>query len=429
MAKKDDWINNRCGANTRWWLLIPVLALLVCHNLLADDVVELTNGTQVRGRLISQDDRYVQIEIQVNGRTLTRKYPRRLVSKVVRNAGENAAGNTPVRSAQEVKRLIQTKGSTPPDWLEETKLNIPSSLDLTWPHPVKGGWNSSRNVGQFIWDRVNPNPSQWKNGVKLMHHIMELDSSGADVDQRAMLALGHMYHNLIEDHARAAYWWQKAGVDRGQGAPMAMLLLADSYFRLGSKQMATDLLKNARRVPPGVIKLLGDMGETEQALKQAESVARNGNEVVAYLYAGDVCRVAGRLSEAESYYRKTIVASEKDNRNENYARRDKSRAQASLAAIKFFKLSPKNVEDGTYSASSQGYEDQVEVRVVVQDGRMTDIQVTRHREKQFYSSIKDTPRNLLAKQAFIGVDTTSGATITSEAIINATAKALSQGSR
>ena len=38
-----------------------------------------------------------------------------------------------------------------------------------------------------------------------------------------------------------------------------------------------------------------------------------------------------------------------------------------------------------------------------------------------------TPKAIIAKQSAVGVDTTSGATITSEAIINATAKALSQG--
>jgi len=37
----------------------------------------------------------------------------------------------------------------------------------------------------------------------------------------------------------------------------------------------------------------------------------------------------------------------------------------------------------------------------------------------------DTPKKIIDKQAVKGIDATSGATITSEAIINATAKALS----
>ena len=123
-----------------------------------------------------------------------------------------------------------------------------------------------------------------------------------------------------------------------------------------------------------------------------------------------------------------VNAADRDkSRGEAHIVRDKGRALASLAALEFYRLSPKDVADGTYVASSLGYEDQVEVSVVVRGGVITDVRVTRHREKQFYSSITDTPRNILDRQALVGIDTTSGATITSEAIINATAKALAQG--
>jgi uncharacterized protein with FMN-binding domain len=39
----------------------------------------------------------------------------------------------------------------------------------------------------------------------------------------------------------------------------------------------------------------------------------------------------------------------------------------------------------------------------------------------------DTPAKIIAKQSVQGIDATSNATITSEAIINATAKVLSSG--
>jgi uncharacterized protein with FMN-binding domain len=52
-----------------------------------------------------------------------------------------------------------------------------------------------------------------------------------------------------------------------------------------------------------------------------------------------------------------------------------------------------------------------------------------HREKQYYSSLTDTPAKIIAKQGVKGVDSTSSATITSEAIINATAKALAKGAK
>ena len=61
--------------------------------------------------------------------------------------------------------------------------------------------------------------------------------------------------------------------------------------------------------------------------------------------------------------------------------------------------------------------------VVVQGGRIDSIRVTRHKEKQFYTALTDTPAQIVAKQS-LRVDATTGATVTSEAVISATAKAL-----
>jgi uncharacterized protein with FMN-binding domain len=245
-----------------------------------------------------------------------------------------------------------------------------------------------------------------------------------------MQALGTMYHNLHEDYARAAFWWQQAGVDKApDNNPNNAVHLANCYLKLGNPQMGLDLLNKMQRFPYSTIKLLGDLGETGDALDMAERFSKQNAQaaLLSFLYAGDVCRVAGRLDDAEAYYRKALEAAKGDTRNNDHAKRDEQRAQASLAAIEFFRLTPDKVKDGVYKSSSLGYEDQVEVTVTVAAGRIESVRVTQHKEKQFYSSIADTPRNILARQTVIGVDTTSGATITSEAIINATAKALSQG--
>ena len=84
------------------------------------------------------------------------------------------------------------------------------------------------------------------------------------------------------------------------------------------------------------------------------------------------------------------------------------------------------IPDGKYKADSFGYSGQVEVEVAVAGGWISDVRVSRHTEKQYYSSISETCANLIKKQGAKGVDATSGATITSEAIINATVKALTK---
>ena len=65
--------------------------------------------------------------------------------------------------------------------------------------------------------------------------------------------------------------------------------------------------------------------------------------------------------------------------------------------------------------------------MTVKSGRIESVDVTRHKEKQFYAALIDTPRQILKKQSVKGIDATSRATITSQAIVNATAKALAQG--
>ena len=57
-------------------------------------------------------------------------------------------------------------------------------------------------------------------------------------------------------------------------------------------------------------------------------------------------------------------------------------------------------------------------------GRIEAVRVVHHKEKQFYSAIDDTTRKIVQRQGVKGVDATSSATITSNAIINASAKAL-----
>ncbi len=148
---------------------------------------------------------------------------------------------------------------------------------------------------------------------------------------------------------------------------------------------------------------------------------------MSFLYAGDACRGAGRLEDAESYYRKAIAGIPRNEADKPHRKRDKARAEASIAAIRFYSLDPTKVADGKYTASSIGYEDQLHVEVVVNAGTIESVEVTRHREKQYYSSLTDTPKKILDRQSVAGIDATSSATITSEAIINATAKALASG--
>ena len=166
------------------------------------------------------------------------------------------------------------------------------------------------------------------------------------------------------------------------------------------------------------------MGETKDATRLADVYAKQSKEPQwALLAAGDACRLAEDYKRAIKYYQRVLDT--KGMRNEQYERRAFDRAQQSIDAIRQFELLDiSKVADGEYEAESMGYEGPVAVKVSVSSGRIEKVEITKHKEKQYYSALRDIPEQIVAKQSLRDVDATSRATITAEAIVSATAKAL-----
>ena len=171
----------------------------------------------------------------------------------------------------------------------------------------------------------------------------------------------------------------------------------------------------------------------DHALVLAEASARGGYSGGAYIGAGDACRNHGRYAQAISYYRKVIALPMTYTQNKGKKQkngildRNQQRAQTAIDNIQTFEtLDLSRIPDGTTTGTSLAYVGDLTVAVTVERGRMTSIRVTENRDKQYYSALTDTPLQLIKKQALRGVDATTGATITSQAIIDATARALAR---
>ena len=418
------------------WVRTLYVALLLGVSVVAtaEDTIEFMSGARSTGTVlqIRKSEREVVFEANLAGRTLRQVYPYGKIHAVTYRGKRyviTKKSSTPEkgkrRSRQEIEQLITEQGQRPPHWFAETPLDFPSTLDLDWPHPAPPPWNNRKNVGQYIWDRINPNEGRWKSGVRLLHHLLTLHEDDKETSNRVMIALGGMYFRLFQDYARAAYWWRQAGVSKSSVNGVG---LAECYYQLGNKRMALDGL-SLKRIRVETIKLLGDMGETQQALQLADAYARQAKEPQwALLAAGDACRTAGKYEAAVRYYRRVLESGAM--RNEQYQRRAESRANQSIAAIEQFELLDlTKVPDGQYEAESLGYEGKIAVRVTVAGGRIEDVSVTRHKEKQYYSALRDVPAQIIDKQGVRNVDATSRATITAEAIVAATAKALTNGGK
>ena len=421
--------------------LLCGIAALVCFASYAKaDTIELMNGNNVEGKVIATDSaaKTVTVEAVIGGQTIKRTLPNMQVHALTVNGQRTvltpkpgspatpagAVANTPkTRTEAEVKALIDQEGSTPPSWLKSAKLNYPKTIDLTWTQPPQGTpWNNQKVVSQFVWDIINPNETRWREGVKFMDYVLDSNKRDEDVRLRATKEMANMYFRFFQDYARAAWWWEKGGV--GPDDPPS-ILLAECYWRLGSKQMALDIIDRPDTFV-GAIKLLGDMGETDKAVAFAEDFAEQGVDAQnALVQAGDACRLAGRLNEAIALYERALKVPPGPNGKPN--QRTINRAQASIEAIKLFdQLDLAKVPDGNFASSALGYEADVHISVKVKNKRIESVKITQHKEKQYYSSMRDVPEQIIAKQGVKGVDATSRATITGNAIINATAKALAE---
>lgn len=82
------------------------------------------------------------------------------------------------------------------------------------------------------------------------------------------------------------------------------------------------------------------------------------------------------------------------------------------------------LQDGVYEGSAQGYKDSIEVSVTVEDGMVTDIQVTKENDTpSYFERAKTVIEEIINKQS-LNVDAVSGATYSSAGILNAVNNAL-----
>ena len=399
------------------------------------DEIQFKNGAKLSGKVwqVNKAAATVTIDITIAGRSLSRTYAFKDIRSLTQDGkavdlGKPVAASDAAtagdRSKSAIEQLIRTEGASDPPWLAATKLNYPSTMDLNWPMPAPKPWNNRKNIGQFLWDVINPNQGRWREGVRFMMFLIERHKNNPTVRNRAIKALASIYFRLFQDYPRAAYWWRQVRLESHEPGNIS---LAECYFRMGNKEMALQALagKSART---GTVKLLGAMGKTDNAIRLADAITRSASQPhETFLVAGDALALAGRYQEAIRYYNKTLTDRRKI-RNQQYEKRHKNRARESIAAIQLFQLMDvSKLRDGTYRDSATGYNGPLQVEVQVGGGRITGLRIVSHKEKQYYSALRDTPAQIIAKQSVKDIDATSRATITAQAIVNAAAKALAKG--
>lgn len=350
------------------------------------------------------------------------------------------------KTKAEVDEVIKAAGSEKPGWWESAELDYPETLDLEWPvrqagfgggrrgfGGQPGGQAAPVNVDDYLSQVVYTDPSKYKAGIKLVDHLMTLHQEDSTKLQRSLDTLGNMYYQLMGDYARAAFWWQKSGETGGTVDPIKT---AHCYYELGSKSAAQELLlqinETAARNNKDLIKMWAQIGDIDKALEMVESFSGGGRGGMAqndkYLFSAELCRGAGQYDKAIEFYEKALASSDAGApaRGGQGGRSIQTRAANNLAAVKLMKdLDLRKVPDGSYTAQAQSYGGNLTVKVDCKSGKIVSVQVVGNTDTpNYFARGRVTTDNIVHNEGFEGVAAITGATITSDAIIYATARAL-----
>jgi len=319
--------------------------------------------------------------------------------------------------------LIDKAGKEPPAWWDSVKLTIPQGMDLTWGARPPGPWNPNKNVSQYYISVINPNPARHQEGCKLMQHILTTNKDNPAVQQRAMAMLGRIYAVYLQDYARGAFWYRKAA----KGAALNGVDIADlafCYWKLGAKDVALAEIAGATQLSTRAIRVLGSMGEVDRAAELAKKIGGTFPDD-AYLAAGDAYRYNGRDAEAVVWYQKVLALRPPTSKAPTRMSRYQARATVNIQILKLCeKFDLKQVVDGAYQVESNGYRGPIKVEVAVTAGKIDRVKIVANKDDWPLNALVNVPAQIIEKQSVKGIDMVSGATFTSEAIINATGKAL-----
>jgi uncharacterized protein with FMN-binding domain len=469
--RSADPIVRGCSRGTG---LLPAVAVglavfLLCSPALADEV-ELLSGIKVGGTIIAESPETVSIEI-VSG-SLTRQMDivvskihavtvggkRRVLNErpavaptptpapaptptptptpaptptptptptVTPAPTPNPAPTTPAGGGKdltkaEVLALVQTAGTTPPPWWDSVPLSYPNTLDLTWKQPPAGTYQPNQFLPQYL-NSQRPNYAGWRNVVKLLHRVAEVNKNDPARLRRTASELAMWYDKYLADYARAAYWYQQATAPGGTVYVDDVIALAGCYLRLGSRTAAVDLVAPLKTEPTrcgALARFWAELGDFARAIALAEAHSRSGPVEIAHVVAGDICRQSGQFQRAIDYYAKAAANAGSNRRFKDLADQSRSALQALL------NVDLANLRDGTYTGSSTGFEGTVTVAVTIRDHRIVDVRTTAFSESWPGSTATVLPQRIVDKQGVVGVDAVTGATISSGAVINAAARAL-----
>lgn len=273
------------------------------------------------------------------------------------------------------------------------------------------------NTTKIQWDTNRP----WKDARLEVRRLMAL---GAEENRQAV---------------KITYLYSQKG-DIGNGHELPMYLFMSGNYAWAAQEFPKHIQSVAGQGPTHIylcyVSTLAHFGEYGHALQVLQKASQDLQAAPWRIFAlanvenayGDLYAEMGDMAKAKQHYAEAIRLYPTS--NQPYGRhllvRYAAKVQSKLDLLTMQSLKPGQLRDGTYSGRSLGYADTKDMvtTVTVKGGRIADIKV-QHQEKIELGATTSIPQRIIAKQS-LKVDAVTGATVTSQAIVEGTFQALKQ---
>ena len=272
----------------------------------------------------------------------------------------------------------------PPDWLA----GVASSYDTSKP------WKDARlHIRGLLGEGKN------REAIKLTYdYIVERKVQKDDHEYGMYLYLGGEYE-----------WALKVYIERLELLPKGPTgeyeKLASLYLRVGEPDLAVKTLQDG----------LTRLPEPPWAVT---------SEANLHASLGDIYAASGKTDKAVEHYETAMKLYPTSNQpyGRHLLHRNVAKVQAKVDLLRRKNLDITKLPDGTYRGAGLGYVEDVTATVTLKGGRIADIRLA-HKEKIEMGVSRTVPEQIIRTQG-LQVDAVTGATVTTQAIVEAVYRAL-----
>ena len=280
---------------------------------------------------------------------------------------------------------------------------------------VPPAWFATTNIA---WDTSKP----WKDARLEIRRLLALNTEPEKIRQAVKLAWLYMQKNEIGEGGEWPMYLFMAGeyawaaqeypkllrASQGKGAVHAYLCYASILSHFGEYEQAMGVLSNAARdLPKPPWKIRGEANIHE--------------------HRGDLLVRMGRTNEARAAYDNAIrlLPTSDQPYGKHLLPRHVERIKTKVEMLSMKALEEGKLKDGRYVGRAMGYADkEMVITVTIGGGRIADVDV-KHEEKIDLGATRIIPQRIVEANS-LKVDAITGATVTSQGIIEGAFKALKQ---